>query len=100
VRYSNEAAVQERQAMSDLLASGVLPLALISPLLTQAQAQDKRILTPTGRNSTRCFERTRSTFELHYSAGFYPNKLIKLNRFSTKKIKQSSKIWTQLKILG
>jgi len=34
--------VQERQAMSDLLASGVLPLALISPLLTQAQAQGQK----------------------------------------------------------
>ncbi len=42
LRYSNEAAVLERQAMSDLLASGVLPLALISPLLTQAQAQGQK----------------------------------------------------------
>jgi DNA sulfur modification protein DndD len=42
LRYSNEAVIAQRQAMSDLLAASVLPLALISPLLTQAQAQAQK----------------------------------------------------------
>jgi len=41
LRYSNEAAAAQRQAMSDSLA-GILPLALISPLLTQAFAQAQK----------------------------------------------------------
>lgn len=41
LRYSNEAAVAQRLAMSDSLA-GILPLALISPLLTQALAQGQK----------------------------------------------------------
>lgn len=41
LRYSNEAAVRVRQAMSEL-AADVLPLALISPLLTQAFAQGQK----------------------------------------------------------
>lgn len=42
LRYSNEAATAQRQAMSGPLAAGVLPLALISPLLVQAQAQGQK----------------------------------------------------------
>ncbi len=41
LRYFNESAVAQRQVMSDLLA-GFLPLALISPLLTQAFAQGQK----------------------------------------------------------
>ena len=41
LRYFNEAAIVQRQALIDSLA-GVLPLALISPLLTQAQAQAQK----------------------------------------------------------
>ena len=41
LRYSNEAAVRSRQAMSDL-ATDILPLALILPLLVQAQAQGQK----------------------------------------------------------
>ena len=41
LNYAVEAVVQERQAISDLLA-GVLPLTLISPLLIQAQAQGQK----------------------------------------------------------
>jgi len=43
LRYANEAAIAQRQAMSDL-AADVLPLALISPLLIQAQAQGQKEL--------------------------------------------------------
>ena len=41
LRYSNEAAVRSRQAMSEL-ATDILPLALILPLLIQAQAQGQK----------------------------------------------------------
>lgn len=41
LRYSNEAAVQERQGMIEL-AADVLPLALISQLLIQAQVQGQK----------------------------------------------------------
>ena len=41
LRYSHEAAAAQRQAMSDSLA-GILPLVLISPILTQAFAQGQK----------------------------------------------------------
>ena len=41
LRYSNEATVAQRLAMSDSLA-GILPLTLISPLLTQALVQGQK----------------------------------------------------------
>lgn len=43
LRYANDAAMRERQAMSDL-AADALPLALISPILIQAQEQGQKEL--------------------------------------------------------